>query len=94
MSSTTKAEDITQERKEETPINPRSEERNTTEQISEASTESATLEVTSTEREVEQKNVNTEETTSTFDRQFVDTLEVKSPESTEDAILESKKYRK
>ena len=92
MSSTTKAEDTTQERKEETTIDPRSEESNTTEQLSEASTESVSLEVTSTEREVEHSYVNTEGTTSKFeDNTSVDTLEVTSPESTEDTILESKK---
>ena len=63
MSPTTKAEDIPQERKEETTISPRSKESNTTEQLSEASTESATLEVTSTEREIEHNNVSTEGTT-------------------------------
>ena len=92
ISTTNKAEDITKERKEETTINPRSEERNTTDQLRETSTESASLEVTSTESEVELTNINTEGTTTKVeDNTSIDTLEVTSPETTEDMILESKR---
>ena len=46
--------------------------------------------MTSTESEIELANVNTEGT-KLEDNTTIDTLEVTSPESTEDTILESKK---